>query len=84
MDKKPKIDNNNASNNIANANQPQSIDNSTTNKNDVKVIDELTANNFKINLTTNVIIASGDAAEIVGSIMAKDKEMQKKESKKTE
>ena len=82
-EKKPKLDNTTNSNN--NCTQEHRKDaqtmmgNSTNNTNDVKVVDGLTANNSRISLTTNIIIASGDAAAIVGTIMAKEKEMQRKE-----
>ena len=82
-EKKPKLDNTtSANNNHTEAHRKDAqtmMGNSTNNTNDVKVVDGLTANNSCINLTTNIIIASGDAAAIVGTIMAKEKEMQRKE-----
>ena len=83
-EKKPKLDNTtNANDNRTQEHRKEvqtMMRNSTNNTNNVKVVDGLTANNSRISLTTNIIIALGDAAKIVGSIMAKEKEMQRNKS----
>ena len=82
-EEKPKLDNTiNANNNHTEAHRKDAqtmMGNYTNNTNDIKVVDGLTANNSRISLTTNIIIAPRDATEIVGSIMAKEKEMQRNE-----
>ena len=61
-------------------NNAKTINNSNTNSNNVKEVDGLITNNSCINLTTNIIIALGNATIIFRSIMAKEKETQKNKS----
>ena len=83
LEKKPKTDDTtNANNNSTHEHRKnaQTIGNSNTKTNNINIVDGLTANSSCINLTTNIIIASGDAAGILGNIMTKEKEMQKNET----